>query len=52
MENTAARTEKIVHERLAVTRDPDRERFELRHDGKYIGFLGYTPETRRDRDGA
>ena len=32
MENTAAQSqpEKIVHERLKVTRDPDRERFELR----------------------
>ena len=43
--------EKIVHERLAVTRDPDRERFELRHDGRSIGFLGYTQETRPADEG-
>lgn len=37
--------EKIAHEDLVLTRDPDRERFELRHDGRYIGFLGYAQET-------
>ena len=43
--------EKNVHERLSVIRDPDRGRFELRQDGKYIGFLGYTQETLPGPDG-
>lgn len=53
MENTAAKSqpEKIVHERLKVTRDPDRERFELRQDGTFIGFLGYAQETVPGPDG-
>lgn len=53
MENTAAQSqpEKIVHERLTVTRDPDRQRFELRQDGTFIGFLGYDQETVRGADG-
>lgn len=53
MENTAAKSqpEKIVHERLKVTRDPDRERFELRQDGTFIGFLGYAQETVPGSDG-
>lgn len=53
MENTAAKSqpEKIVHERLKVTRDPDRERFELRQDGAFIGFLGYAQDTVPGADG-
>lgn len=52
MEKTPAQQpEKIVHERLKVTRDPDRERFELRQDGTFIGFLGYTQETHPGPDG-
>lgn len=53
MENTAAKSqpEKIVHERLKVTRDPDRERFELRQDGAFIGFLGYAQDTVPGPDG-
>ena len=43
--------EKIVHERLAVTRDPDRGRFEMRQDGRFIGFLGYTQEEVPAADG-
>ncbi|MDO5634504.1 MAG: GNAT family N-acetyltransferase [Micrococcus sp.] len=33
--------EMIVHERLKLTRDPDRGRYELRQDDAFIGFLGY-----------
>ncbi|MCG7422282.1 N-acetyltransferase [Micrococcus sp. ACRRV] len=45
METTANQhPEKIVHERLQVTRDPDRQRFEMRQDGVFIGFLGYDVE--------
>ncbi|MDO4239440.1 GNAT family N-acetyltransferase [Micrococcus sp.] len=43
--------EKIVHERLAVTRDPDRGRFEMRQDGRFIGFLGYTQDEVPAADG-
>lgn len=45
------RPQKIVHERLKVTRDPDRGRFELRQDGHFIGFLGYTQEEVPTADG-
>lgn len=53
MENPRAqsRPEKIVHERLKVTRDPDRARFDLRQDGTFIGFLGYDQETVPGPDG-
>ena len=42
MENTAAQSqpEKIVHERLTVTRDPDRQRFELCQQGVLLNQIG------------
>ncbi|WP_158496545.1 GNAT family N-acetyltransferase [uncultured Micrococcus sp.] len=40
MDDTAVK--KIAHNRLKLFRDPDRGRFELRQDGVYIGFVGYT----------
>lgn len=40
--DTSRRPDLIVHARLALTRDPDRGRFELRQDGTFIGFLGYS----------
>lgn len=34
----------IVHERLKLSRDPDRGRFELRQDDAFIGFVGYSED--------
>lgn len=49
--DTVNRPELIVHDRLKLTRDPDRGRFELRQDGKFIGFLGYTQDEAPAADG-
>lgn len=40
--DTVNRPDLIVHDRLKLTRDPDRGRFELRQDDTFIGFEGYT----------
>ncbi|MDY6055616.1 GNAT family N-acetyltransferase [Micrococcus sp.] len=52
MDTTTPPPEKIAHERLSLRRDPDRQRYELRQDGTFIGFLGYDVAQRPGAEGA